>query len=124
MPGVPVMLRPRWALVLVLALVPALSLALAQTDAPFNEREVNRQSNIQDKDDIWILDFKFKDPRLITVDIPGRGRRVVWYLWYQVTNNTKEPRTFIPDFELVTHDKPGIYHDQVLPKAQEAIRRV
>jgi hypothetical protein len=30
----------------------------------------------------------------------------------------------IPDFELVTHDKPAVYHDQVLPKVQEAIQRV
>src|SRR5262249_6901423 len=47
-----------------------------------------------------------------------------WYLWYQVINNTKEPRTFIPDFELVTLDKPGVYKDQVLPKVQEAIQKL
>jgi hypothetical protein len=100
-----------------------LSFGFAQTPA-FNERDVRQEANAQDKPGIWVLDFRFKDPRLITVDIPGRGRKVVWYLWYQVINNTGEPRTFIPDFELVTHDKPGVYHDQVLPKAQEAIRRV
>src|SRR5262249_35436996 len=97
------MLRRRVVLVLLLAVVPAISLAVAQTG--FNERDVKPQTNVQDKDDIWVLDFRFKDPRLITVDIPGRGKKVVWYLWYQVINNTKEPRTFIPDFELVTHDK-------------------
>ena len=73
------------------------------------------------KQGIWVLDFKFKDPRLITVDIAGRGKRVVWYLWYQVINNTGEPRTLIPDFELVTLDKNTVHHDQVLPKAQMAI---
>ena len=26
--------------------------------------------------------------------------------------------TFIPEFELVTHDKPGVYHDQVLPRSR------
>lgn len=111
------------------ALVPALVLALTAfwsvaQPPPFNEREVKTQTNVQDKEDIWMLDFRFKDPRLVTVDIPGRGRKVVWYLWYQVVNNTGLPRTFIPDFELVTHDKPGLYRDQVLPKVQEAIRRV
>jgi hypothetical protein len=95
-----------------------------------NEREVKPQPNVQDKDElsptsrVWVLDFKFKDPRLIKVDVPGRGERVCWYLWYQVTNNTAEPRTFIPDFELVTHDRNTVHHDQVLPRVQEAIRQV
>jgi hypothetical protein len=100
------------------------SAALAQPPGRYNEREVKQQPNVQDPDDLWVLDFTFKDPRLITVDIPGRGRRVLWYLWYQVANNTGQPRTFIPDFELVTLDHPGVYHDEVLPKAQEAIRRI
>jgi hypothetical protein len=96
-----------------------------------NEREVKPGPDVLDKDDIsnpdgklWCLDFKFKDPRIITVDVPGKGRRVCWYLWYQVINRTKEPRTFIPDFELVTLDKNTVHHDQVLPRVQEAIRQV
>ena len=96
-----------------------------------NEREAKPLINVQDKDDIrkvdskiWVLDFKFFDPRLITVDIPGRGRKICWYLKYQVINNTKEPHTFIPDFELVTTDKPAVYHDQVLAKVQDAVRQV
>lgn len=111
-----------YALALFATLFTALA-GLAQT-APFNERGVKSEFNTQDKEDIWNLDFRFKDPRLITVDIPGRGRKVVWYLWYQVVNKTGVPRDFVPDFELVTHDKPGVYHDQVLPKVQEAIRRI
>jgi hypothetical protein len=112
---------------LAIGLAAALPFASAQViapPAPFNEREVKRGANVLDRDDIWVLDFRFKDPRLITVDIPGRGRKVVWYLWYQVVNNTGQPRTFVPDFELVMHDKPGVVHDQVLPKVQEAIRRI
>ncbi len=99
-----------------------------------NERDVKPAANVQDFDDIdhdrkpdsklWVLHFRFKDPRLITVDIPGRGRKLCWYMWYQVINYTKDPQTFIPDFELVTQDKDGVYHDQVLPSAQEAIRKV
>jgi hypothetical protein len=110
---------------LALVFLPALVVpfTLAQTTS-FNEREVRKETNVQDKEGIWVLDFRFKDPRLITVDIPGRGRKVVWYLWYQVVNNTNDSRTFIPEFELVTHDKPGVYHDQVLPRVQDAIRRV
>ncbi|HEY7329459.1 MAG TPA: hypothetical protein VH592_17605 [Gemmataceae bacterium] len=96
-----------------------------------NERLVKPEANAQDADDIrspnskvWVLDFKFKDPRLIKVDVPGRGQKVCWYLWYQVINNTAQPRTFMPDFELVTTDRNTVHHDQILPKVQEAVRQL
>jgi hypothetical protein len=41
-----------------------------------------------------------------------------------VTNYTKEPHTFRPDFELVTLDTNKVFKDQILPKVQEAIRQV
>jgi hypothetical protein len=96
-----------------------------------NEREVKPQANVQDSDDIsspdskiWVLDFKFKDPRLIKVNVPGRGQKVCWYLWYQVINFTREPHTFIPDFELVTLDRGTVHHDQILPAVQDAISQI
>ena len=49
-----------------------------------------------------MLDFQFKSPRVITVDIPGRGKKTVWYVRYEVWNRTGAPRYFIPDFDLVT----------------------
>jgi hypothetical protein len=124
-------LRERRALALLAALSLLPGVALAQRVNP-NERAAPQLTNVEDKDDIhkpdskiWVLDFKFYDPRLITVDIPGRGRKICWYLKYQVINNTGQPRTFVPDFVIVTPDKPGgVYHDQVLPKVQEAIRQV
>jgi hypothetical protein len=103
-------------------------LSIAQTNP--NERHVKPQPNVQDSDDItrpdskvWVLDFKFKDPRMIKVNVPGRGQKVCWYLWYQVINNTPLPRTFIPDFELKTNDSNMVYHDEILPAVQEAIRQ-
>src|SRR5207245_2641944 len=84
-----------------------------------NQREALPKINVEDKDDIrndnskiWVLDFKFYDPRLITVDIPGRGRRLCWYMKYQVINNAKDgqPHTFYPSFELVPLDRPGEVH--------------
>jgi hypothetical protein len=104
----------------------ALQLCLAQGPATFNEREVKSTGSVTDdpKSDIWTLDFRFKDPRLIKVNIPGRGTRVCWYLWFQVVNRTKEPRPFIPEFELVTLDYPGAYTDEVLTTAEEAIRKI
>jgi hypothetical protein len=123
--------RPCWVLALGVALVFLPAMAKAQRLNP-NERGAPPLTNVEDKDDIhkpdskiWVLDFKFYDPRLITVDIPGRGRKICWYLRYQVINNTGEPRTFIPDFYIVTPDKPGaVYHDQVVPKVQNAVRQV
>src|SRR5579884_3965965 len=116
----------RWGLALLAAL---LALPLAWAVNP-NERVVKPEANVQDADDIksptskvWVFDFKFKDPRLIKVDVPGRGQKVCWYLWYQVINNTPQPHTFIPDFELVTHDRNTVHHDQILPKVQDAVRQ-
>src|SRR5262245_58659408 len=124
MTGVAKMCRPRFGLVLLLAAAPLLWLAVAPSAGQFNERDVKKQVSPEDTDQFWILDFRFKDPRLITVDVPGRGKKIVWYMWYQVINNTKEARTFIPDFELVTLDKRTVHHDQVIPKAEEAIKRI
>ena len=45
-------------------------------------------------------------------------------MWYQVVNRTGEPRRFAPEFELVTHDNPGVYKDEVLPAVVDAIRRI
>jgi hypothetical protein len=99
-----------------------------------NQIEAKKLINVEDKDDIsksdgkiWVLDFKFYAPRLITVDIPGRGRKLCWYMRYQVINNTKDPHLFIPDFELVTADRKGkteTFKDQILPKVQDAVRKL
>jgi hypothetical protein len=115
-------------LLAILLLFAAVQLAAAINP---NERTVKPEANVQDTDDIhspnskiWVLDFKFKDPRLIKVNVPGRGQKVCWYLWYQVINNTSQPHTFIPDFELVTSDRSTVHHDQILPKVQDAIRQL
>jgi hypothetical protein len=55
--------------------------------------------------DLWVLDFNFRQPRYILTNIPGEGRKLVWYMVYKVTNKTGEPRQFVPRFELVTN--PG-----------------
>jgi hypothetical protein len=90
----------------------------------FNEREIRSQPSTLDKADVWALDIRFKDPRIIKVNVPARGTRICWYLWYQVINRTSEPRRFIPEFELVTTDHPSVYPDEVLPSVEEAIKRI
>lgn len=120
--------RRRPALALLATTTLALALGLTQVTAQvatFNEREVRSETSALDdpKLDVWSLDFRFKDPRLIKVNIPGRGTRICWYMWYQVINRTRAPRVFLPEFELVTLDHPGVYRDEVLPSVQEAIKR-
>jgi hypothetical protein len=116
------------ALALGLGLLGGLA-AFGQPPTNPNERHVSPGINVEDDfvartGKLWALDFTFKDPRTIPVNIPGKGTRVVTYLRYQVINYTSEPRTFIPDFELVTHDKGMVYTDQILPSALEAIRKL
>lgn len=125
------MKRGRWLFAAIAVSALAFLVNMATADPP-NERHVKPGANAQDKDDItkpdskiWVLDFRFKDPRLVTVDVPGRGRKVCWYLWYQVINKTNEPHTFIPDFDIVTQDKVNKpVHDQILPRVEEAIRQI
>ncbi|MEI7686158.1 MAG: hypothetical protein WCL32_14125 [Planctomycetota bacterium] len=109
-----------------LALLSALAfvgVGLSQT-APPNEREVKTTPAKASSTDLWTLDFRFKDPRIIKVNIPGRGTRIVWYMWYQVINRSEKPVRFQPIFELVTHEHPAVYQDEILPTAEEAIRKL
>ncbi len=114
----------RWFAAAPLALLLAVA-ALVPAQAPgggYNVVPAPPRVNVQDKEDTWVLDFQFKTPRVLRdVDIPGRGRKTVWYVWYQVWNRTGAPRFFIPDFRLIAGDK--VFHDQVLPKVQEQIAK-
>jgi hypothetical protein len=118
----------RWLLVV----VPCLPLAVLAKNP--NEKEIKPAPHVLDKDEIydkegkpkvgsklWVLDFKMKPLRSIKVNVPGRGEQVCYYLWYQVINKTAEPRTFVPDFELVTQDTRMTYRDEILPSVQDRI---
>lgn len=101
------------------------SISPAQTKkSGFNEREIEPTLHAFDKADNWTLNFRFKDPRIITVDVPGRGKKIIWYMWYQVYNLTKEPRYFLPDFELKTHDYESVHSDEIMPAVQVAISQI
>ncbi len=58
--------------------------------APKNTTLVERAKNREFQRDIWCLEFAFKPPRLIDVDVPASGlkmqRKRVWYLVYRVKN--------------------------------------
>jgi hypothetical protein len=87
----------------------------------FNERWVDASLLPRDKQGIWVLDFAFRPVRVMQMEIPGKGRRYVHYLYYQVSNHTGKPRMFVPQFSLVT-DKGKRYEATVNPKAVELIR--
>jgi hypothetical protein len=81
-------------------------------------RELTREEGKQ----VWKLDFQYKNLRLVTVDVPGQGRKPIWYCWYKVVNPTDESLSFVPDFELVAGGR--VYHDTILPRVFEAVRRI
>jgi hypothetical protein len=70
--------------------------------------------------DIWVLHFKFRGPRYIMATVPGKGRKLIWYMTYEVVNRTGKPRLFIPQFTLVT-DTGKAYQDVILPQAEKAV---
>src|SRR5262245_15298873 len=89
----------------------ALSLAFLPAAAPAqfpsgtNLRGIEPAPNVQDKGDIWTMTIELKDPRMMVLDVPGRGKKVVWYLWYRLINRTDKEHTVIPNFELVVPGK-------------------
>jgi hypothetical protein len=87
----------------------------------FNVEIVNTALLPRDKDGIWVLDFAFKPLRIKTVEIPGKGRRQVHYLYYKVTNRTSEPRIFVPEFIMV-NEQGKKFHDNVIPQAVPVIQ--
>lgn len=98
--------------------------AAAQSPASLNEIEAKNKGHVQDRGNVWVLRFRFNPPRLITADIPGRGRRLCWYMLYHVSNpDPKEPITVHPEFELKTFEN-RISYDQILPSVQKAIQQV
>lgn len=116
----------RWTLVGLFAAVvlAALCFAPAHSQTNPNEREVKSIPSQFDKVGVWGMDIVFKDPRIIKIKLPTRGERVCWYMWYQVINRTLKPEEIAPYFEIVTLDNPGIYRDEILITAEEAIKKL
>ena len=93
---------------------------------------------------IYGLDFTFKAPRMIWVDVPQESgkmqRKLIWYLLYKVKNSggqvttvaqpdgtykvetVDEPVRFDPQFVLESLEYHKAYLDRLIPVAVEAIR--
>ena len=87
----------------------------------FNEKWVDASVLPRDKQGIWVLNFAYKPLRITQVDLPGKGRRDVHYLYYEVVNKGDKPRMFVPQFTLIT-DTGKRYEDMVLPQAVKKIQ--
>ncbi len=98
-------------------LVPELPTVPVRRDRPsYNDSMVNTSLLPRDREDLWVLDFAFKPLRIRTVEIPGKGRRPVYYLSYKVVNHTGKPRMFVPQFIMVNEEGKR-FEDQVIPEA-------
>jgi hypothetical protein len=82
----------------------------------YNVQMVDASLLPRDKEGIWVLDFAFKPVRLRTIELPGKGRRIIHYLYYRVINHTGKPRMFVPQFSLVTDTRQRL-EDAVIPQA-------
>lgn len=91
------------------------------------ERKVDPAKLPLDREDVWTLHFRYKPPRIMTVDgFDAKGnpaKQIVWYMWYQVYNRSGEPVTFIPEFELVTTDLNTSHLDEPQPYIFEQVKK-
>jgi hypothetical protein len=76
----------------------------------------------KDPEGIWILDFAFKPVRVVEVEVPGKGRRKIHYMYYRVVNRTGEPRRFVPQFTLVADDGKKFEDSAAMPLAVKVVQ--
>jgi hypothetical protein len=75
----------------------------------------------KDREGIYVLNFAFKPMRMIELEVPGKGRRRIHYLYYRIVNRTGKPVRFVPQFTLVT-DAGHRHEDVVIPQAVKLIQ--
>lgn len=92
------------------------------------ERKIDPLLLPLDKPETWTLHFRYKPPRIVTLDdLDKQGRPakvVVWYLWYQVYNLSGDPVTFLPEFEIVTKDLNTSHLDEPRPHIVDQLRKI
>jgi RNA polymerase sigma factor (sigma-70 family) len=105
-----------------------LRLKIGHMDQPRIERKVDPIALPLDKPNVWTLNFRYKAPRIATLDTLDKNgkpvKKIVWYMWYQVYNLTDEPRVIRPEFELVTKDLNTSHLDQPETNLVDQIRKI
>ena len=118
--------RRAFGAILATALGGAIGVPISAQDQP-GERKVEPQKLPLDRNDVWTLHFRYKPPRIMTVegfDAKGNpAKQTVWYMWYQVYNRSGEPVTFVPEFELVTKDLNTSHLDEPQPYIFEQVKK-
>lgn len=75
-----------------------------------------------DKPGNWTLHLRYIPPRILTVDIPGKGKVTAWYMVYRIYNTTQTPQAVTSlKFELVTKDLLTTHLDEPQPAIFKAI---
>ncbi|QEL18456.1 hypothetical protein [Limnoglobus roseus] len=75
-----------------------------------------------DKPGNWTLHFRYAPPRIITVDVPGKGKVTAWYMVYRIFNTTSTPQAVTSlKFDLVTKDLNTTHLDEPQPAVFKAI---
>jgi hypothetical protein len=77
-----------------------------------------------DKPGIWTLHFKYKPPRIVTVDLGAKGKKPVWYMPFEIYNRNENPLVITPVFELVTKDLNTVHKDEPQPEIFAAIAKL
>jgi hypothetical protein len=95
-------------------------------DAPGQHKPIDPVKLPLDREGVWTLNFAYTPVRITTVDTPDRGKRVVWYMVYQVWNKTDTPKPFSPECLLVTKDSDvaASYLDEPEPFIARKIREI
>lgn len=77
-----------------------------------------------DKPGNWTLHLRYAAPRILTVDVPGKGKVTAWYMVYRIFNTTANPQAVTSlKFELVTKDLNTRHLDEPQPAVFAAIAK-
>lgn len=75
----------------------------------------------KDKEGIWVFEFAYKPVRIIEVEVPNKGRKNIYYLYYRIVNRSGKARPLVPQFTMIT-DEGQRLDDLVLPLAVKKIQ--
>jgi RNA polymerase sigma factor (sigma-70 family) len=64
------------------------------------EQRAKRPARAEERN--WTLDFQYKTPRCLVLNVPGEGRKSVSYLWCKVGNKLGKTVAIAPTFDIVT----------------------